>query len=166
MAPATVIAVLTFFHIMAAMGWLGGVIFFISAVSRGLKRFTPGASLEYLTKVGPEQIRFFIGTATGTIIFGLGLLFATFGDNYSNWPSYIEAGFTLGFVAYLIAMLVTVPTFRKVERLAKERMGNPTPGPPSPEFLKYLKRANQAAWAVALILTLALIFMVSSAVFA
>ena len=165
MADSTVIAVLTFLHIAAAMGWLGGVLFFLSAVGPGVRSFTPGASLEFLTKVGPKQLRFFAGTATGTIIFGLGLLFATFGTDMSSWPSYIEVGFTMGLIAYLIAVFVTIPTFRKLDSIAHQMMANPQAGPPPPEFPKLLKRANMAAMAVAAILMLTLVFMVSSAVF-
>jgi uncharacterized membrane protein len=165
LADQSVIAVLTFLHIVSAMGWLGGVTFFISAVSPGVRTFTPPASLEFLTKVGPKQIRFFAGAATATIIFGLGLLFATFGTDYASWPGYIEVGFSLGLLAYLIAILVTIPTFRKVERIARQMIGNPQAGPPPPEFGKYLKRANMAAMSVAFILLLALAFMVGSAVF-
>jgi hypothetical protein len=165
LADQSVIAVLTFLHIVAAMGWLGGVLFFLSAVGPGVRTFTPPASLEFLTKVGPKQIMFFAGAATGTIIFGLGLLFATFGTDTSTWPSYIEVGFGFGLIAYLIAIFVTIPTFRKVDKLAHEMMANPQAGPPPPEFGKLLKRANMAAMVVALILLLALVFMVSSAVF-
>jgi uncharacterized membrane protein len=165
LADQSVIAVLTFLHIVSAMGWLGGAIFFLSAVSPGVKTFTPPASLEFLTKVGPKQVRFFAGAATATIIFGLGLLFATFGTDFSTWPSYIEAGFGLGLIAYLIALLVTIPTFRKLDKIAHQMIANPQGGPPPPEFAKYLKRANMAAMVVVLILLLALAFMVSSAVF-
>ncbi len=165
MADSTVIAVLTILHILAAMGWLGGVLFFLSAIGPGVRSFTPPASLEFLTKVGPKQLRFFAGAATGTIIFGLGLLFSTFGTDFSTWPIYIEVGFTLGLIAYLIAVLVTIPTFREVDKIAHQMMANPQAGPPPPEFPKLLKRANIAAVAVALILILTLIFMVSSAVF-
>lgn len=165
MADPSVIAILTFLHIVAAIGWLGGVLFFLSAVGPGVRSFTPPASLEFLTKVGPKQLRFFAGAATGTIVFGLGLLFATFGADASTWPGYIEVGFTLGLIAYLIAMLVTIPTFRKVDKIAHQMMEGP-PGPPPPEFPMLLKRANNAATAVAVILLLTLVFMVSSAVFA
>lgn len=165
MADQSVIAVLTFLHIVSAMGWLGGVIFFISAVGPGVRTFSPLASLEFLTKVGPKQTRFFAGTATSTIIFGLALLFAAFGTDYTAWPRYIEVGFTMGLIAYLIAVLVTIPTFRKIDKIAHQIMGNPQQGPPPPEFAKLLKRANMAAMAVAIILLLALVFMVSSAVF-
>ena len=165
MADQSIIAVLTFLHIVTAMGWLGGVIFFLSAVGPGVRAFTPPALLEFLTKVGPKQIRFFAGVATGTIVFGLALLFAAFGTDYSSWPNYIETGFGFGLIAYLIAVLVTIPTIRKLSGIARQLMSGP-PGPPPPELLKLLKRANMATMAVALLLLLALIFMVSSAVFA
>ena len=163
MVDQSVIAVLTFLHIVFAMGWLGGVMLFLSAVGPGARAFTPPAVLEFLTKIGPKQVRFFAGVATGTIVFGLALLFAVFGTDYSSWPNYIEAGFGFGLIAYLVAMLVTVPTFRRVERIARQLMSGP-PGSPPPEFPKLLRRANMAAMAVALILLLALVFMVSSAV--
>jgi uncharacterized membrane protein len=165
LADQSVIAVLTFLHIVSAMGWLGGVVFFLSVIGPGVKRFTPPASLEFLTKVGPKQIRFFAGVATSTLVFGLALLFTAFGTDYSSWPGYIEVGFGLGFVAYLIAILVTIPTFRKVDKIARQMMANPQGGPPPPEFAKLLKRANMAAVAVAVVLFLTLAFMVSSAVF-
>ena len=141
------------------------MLFYLSAVGPGVRSFTPPASLEFLTKVGPRQIRFFAGASTATIAFGLALLYAAFGADYTSWPWYIEVGFSMGLVAYLIAILVTVPTFRKVDRMAHEIMGNP-PRPPPPEFPGLLKRANTAATAVAIILFLALVFMVGSAVFA
>jgi hypothetical protein len=165
LADQTVIAALTFLHIAFAMGWFGGVIFFLSAIGPGVRSFTPSASLEFLTKVGPKQVRFFAGVATGTLVFGLALLFAAFGTDYSSWPSYIEAGFGLGLIAYLLAMLVTIPTFRKVDRIAHQMMSGP-PGPPPPEFAALLKRANLSVMAIALILLLTLVFMVGSAVFA
>ena len=164
MVDQSVIAVLTFLHIVTAMGWLGGVIFFLSAVGPGARAFTPPAQLEFLTKVGPKQIRFFAAVATGTIVFGLALLFATFGTDPSSWPNYIEAGFGFGFIAYLVAIVVTIPTLLKVAKVALQAMGGPQ-GPPPPELPKLLKRANMAAMAVALLLLLALVFMVGSAVF-
>ena len=165
MADQSVIAVLTFLHIVTAMGWLGGVIFFLSAIGPGVRAFTPPALLEFLTKVGPKQVSFFAGVATGTIAFGLALLFAAFGTDYSSWPNYIEAGFGFGLIAYLIAVLVTIPTVRKLSGIARQLMSGPA-GPPPPELSKLLKRANIATLAVALLLLLALVFMVSSAVFA
>jgi hypothetical protein len=165
MTDQTVIAALTFLHIASAVGWLGAVVFFVSVIGPSVRTFTPAASLEFLTKVGPRQLRYFVGVATSTIVFGLALLFVSFGTDYTTWPRYIEIGFSLGLLAYLIAVLVTVPTLRKAVGIAHQMMSNPQAGPPPPEFAGYLKRGNQAAIAVAIILLLALVFMVSSTVF-
>lgn len=162
MVDEAVISVLALLHIVSAVAWLGGVVFFLSAVSPGLRKMPPAASLEYLTKVGPRQVRFFAGVATGTIVFGLALLFAAFGTDYTAWPASIEVGFGLGLVAYLIAMGVTIPTFRKVEKVAHQMLAGP-PGPPPPEFLKLMKRGNIAVMAVALILVLTAAFMIGTA---
>jgi hypothetical protein len=165
MTDQTVIAALTFLHIASAVGWLGAVVFFLSVIGPSVRTFTPAASLEFLTKVGPRQLMYFAGVATSTIVFGLALLLAAFGTDYTTWPRYIEIGFSLGFLAYLVAVLVTIPTLLKAIKIARQIMSNPQAGPPPPELARNLKRGNQAAMAVAIILLLALVFMVSSAVF-
>jgi hypothetical protein len=143
---------------------MGALIFFLSVVGPGVRTFSPGASLEFLTKVGPRQLRYFGGVATSTIIFGLALVFAAFGTDVSNWPGYIEVGMTLGLIAYLIAVLVTIPTFRKADKVAHAIMANPQGANPA-ELAGLLKRANMAAMTIGVILFLTLVFMVSSAVF-
>ena len=166
MADPNVIAVLTILHIASAIGWMGAVLFFLSVIGPSVRNFTPAASLEFLTKVGPRQIRYFAGTATSTIVFGLALLITAFGTDYTAWPRYIEVGFSLGVLAYLLAILVAVPSFRRADKIAHQIMSNPQAGPPPPELARYLKRGNQAAIAIAFILLLTLVFMVLSAVFA
>jgi Na+(H+)/acetate symporter ActP len=69
-----VITALAYLHVLAAMGWLGGAILFVSSIAPGLRSLSPTASLEFLAKVGPRSTRFFAGTATATIVFGLALL--------------------------------------------------------------------------------------------
>jgi uncharacterized membrane protein len=165
LADSSVIAVLTFLHIASAIGWLGGVVFFLSVLGPAVRTFSPAASLEFLTKVGPKQVRFFGGVATATIIFGLGLVFAAFGTDLSAWPWYIEVGMTMGLIAYLIAVLITIPTFRKADKLAHDIMTNAQGADPA-ALGALLKKGNMAAMAIAAILFLTLVFMVSSAVFA
>jgi hypothetical protein len=160
MSMGIVITILAFLHIAAAVGWMGALVFFLSTIGPGVRTFTPAASLEFLTKVGPRQTRFFIGTATATIVFGLGLMFEYFGS--SAWPTSLEAGFVLGFLAYAIALGVTVPSFRNADKVARKIMS--TQGPPPPELgaqlQGYLKKGNIAAIAVGILLVFALIFMV------
>ncbi len=155
-----IITILAFLHIAAAVGWMGAVVFFISAIGPGVRTFTPAASLEFLTKVGPRQLRYLIGTATATIVFGLALLFEYYGS--SGWPTSIEVGFVLGFIAYLVAIGVTVPSFRNADKVAHKIMSNQ--GSPSPELgaqlASHVKRGNIAAVSVGILLLLTLVFMV------
>lgn len=117
--------------------------------------------MEFLAKVGPKSTQFFIGAATATVIFGLALFFSMAGD----FPGYgIYAGATLGLLAYLGAMGVTVPAFIKADRLAKEMMTSGQAGPPPPEFTKALRRGGMGVTSVVVLLLLAVIFMVASGV--
>lgn len=154
-----IITILTYLHVISAMGWLGGAVLFLSVIAPGLRALSPGASLEFLVKVGPKSTRFFIGAATSTIIFGLALFFALQGD----FPGYgIYAGVTLGLLAYLTAMLGAVPAFSKADRLAKDMLSNPPSGPPPAEFTGALRRGGISLTIIVVLLLLAVIFMVAS----
>lgn len=158
MTAAVIITVLAFLHIISAMGWLGGAILFVSVIAPGLRSISPMASLEFLAKVGPRATRFFIGAATSTIIFGLLLLFSFSVD--FGWK--LDAGITIALIAYVIALVVTVPSFRKADRLAKEALASGQAGPPNPELPKAIKRGGVATTIVVLLLIVALAFMVGT----
>lgn len=162
MVAPVVITVFAFLHIISAIGWLGALIFFLSVVGPAVRTFTPAASLEFLVKVGPRQLRFFAGTATATILFGLALLYFSLGTDYSLYPTSIVAGFSLGFIAYLDALLVAVPAFRKADSIAKEFAKNPQAGPPPPDLQKYLNRGRLGAASTGVILLLTTAFMVAT----
>ncbi len=148
-------------HVTSAIAWFGALIFFISVLGPAVRTFTPAASLEFLVKVGPRQLRFFAGTATATIIFGLALLFTSLGTDYTLWPTTIVAGFVLGLLAYLVALVVAIPAFRKADAIAKEFSKNPA-GPPPPDLAKYLNRGRIGAASVLVILLLTTVFMVAT----
>ncbi|MDA4125448.1 MAG: hypothetical protein OK438_08415 [Thaumarchaeota archaeon] len=159
MLDPLIIVILTYLHVASAIGWLGGAVLFISVVTPGLKTLSPPASLEFLVKVAPKVTRFFLGIATATIVFGLALFFSLAGSFPGNG---IYIGLSLGLIAYLIALGVTVPTFRKADRLAKEIMAGGQAGTAPAELAATMKRAGMAATIVVILLLLALIFMVSS----
>src|SRR2546428_12973562 len=71
MVAPIVITILAYLHIISAMGWLGGAVLFVLAVAPGLRALSPTARLEFLSKVGPRAVRFFIGSSTPPIAFGL-----------------------------------------------------------------------------------------------
>ncbi len=158
MLAPIVITVLAYLHVISAMGWLGGAILFVSVLAPGLRSLSPTASMEFLSKVGPRATRFFIGTSTATVVFGLGLLYA----DLSVLSTGIYVGLTLGLIAYLDAILVAVPGFRKADRLAKEKLASGQAGPPSPEFVKALRRGGIGVTTVVVLLVVTLMFMVAS----
>ncbi len=157
MAPI-VITVLAYLHIVSAIGWLGGAILFVSVLAPGLRSLSPTASMEFLSKVGPRATTFFIGTSTATVVFGLGLLYA----DLSVLSAGISVGLTLGLIAYLDAILVAVPGFRKADRLAKEKLASVQAGPPSLELMKALRRGGIGVTTVVMLLIVTLMFMVAS----
>ncbi|MDA4128948.1 MAG: hypothetical protein OK422_05800 [Thaumarchaeota archaeon] len=157
MVAPIIITVLAYLHIISAIGWLGGAVLFVSVVAPGLRSLSPTARLEFLSKIGPKATRFFAGTSTATIVFGLALLFSSdvSGTN-------INVGLTLGLIAYLVALVVAFPALTKADHLAKEALASGQAGPPSPELAKALKRGGLGVVVVVLLLVVTLMFMVAS----
>lgn len=160
-----VIAVLTFLHIVSAIAWLGGVVFFLSGVAPGLRKMSLASRIDFSANIGPGIIRFYGISGTLTLIFGLGLLFEVFGGNPSTWPMSIEIGFSLGLFAFLVGLGVTVPASRRLDKMSKELLKNPPQAQPPPEFVKNFQTLGRGAIVIALLLFLATAFMVVTASF-
>lgn len=158
MVAPIIVTFLAYLHVIAAMGWLGGATLFLSVVAPGLRKLSPGASVEFLAKVGPMATRFFIGSSTATIVFGLALYFSlTFPPG-----SGIIVGIGFGLAAYLDALLVAVPGFRKADHMAQEMMKGAQSGPPPPAFRGALRRGGLGVASTVLLLAIALLFMVAA----
>ena len=160
LADPVVITILAVLHVVSAIAWLGSVAFFISSIGPGLKTMTPGANIEFFTKVGARILRFYGVAGTLTIVFGFGLLLEAFGANYAAWPATLEVGFSMGLLAYLFALGVTVPAARRLDRLARQLHKEPAAGPLPAEVVQNLRRLSLGANVVAFLLTLAAVFMV------
>jgi len=159
MVAPIVITILAYLHIISAMGWLGGAALFVSVVGPGLRSLSLTARLEFLSKIGPGATRFFIGSSTATIVFGLALLFSFPGASSAT----LTAGLAVGLIAYLDAILVAIPSLRKADRLAKEMLASgQAGGPPSPELAKALKRGGIGVATVVVLLVITLISMVTA----
>jgi len=129
----------------------------LSVISPGLRSVSPPAVLEFLAKVGPRSTTFFGIVSTTTIIFGLSLLFAS---GVNDLPIYVGAA--IGLVAYLDAILFTIPALRKADKLAEQVLANPQAGPPPPELMANVRKGGLGVMTVVVLLALALIFMVVS----
>ena len=158
MVALIVITVLAFLHVVSAMGWLGGGVLILSAVTPGIRSMSPATLLEFSTKVGPKINRFFIGSASATIIFGLALLGAMGMPNINT----VYAGAGIGLLAYLDGMLVAIRSFRKADRLAQEAIASGHTGPPPREMLAALKRGGIGTMTGVLLLVIAAALMVAS----
>jgi len=159
MVAPIVVTILAYLHIISAMGWLGGAALFVSVVGPGLRSLSLTARLEFLSKIGPSATRFFIGSSTATIVFGLALLFSFPGASSAT----LNAGLAVGLIAYLDAILVAIPSLRKADHLAKEMLASgQAGGPPSPELAKALKRGGIGVATVVVLLVITLISMVTA----
>jgi uncharacterized membrane protein len=155
LVAAVIITTLAFLHVLSAMGWLGGATLFVSAVVPGTRSMSPTASLEFLAKVGPRSTRFFAGSATATIVFGLALL----GVAPGLMGISLMGGIGFGLIAYITAIF-TMVSFRKADNIAKERLASGQTGPPPPELTKALKRGGITVVLTVLLLIIALLFMI------
>ena len=167
MAAPIVITVLAYLHIMSAISWLGASLFFVLILGPGLRSLTPPTSLEFFAKIGSKAPRFFVGSSTLTVVFGLLLLYFVLDGDFSllsttSFGTTISIGLTLGLIAYLEAAILTGPKFSKAAKLANELMKNPPQGP-SAELIELQKKGGLSAIIGTIILVFAALFMVAAA---
>lgn len=166
MVAPIVITALAYLHVVSGIGWLGAAFFFIMILTPGVKTLSPAASIEFIAKVARKAVRYFIGVASSTIIFGLLLLYFRIDGDFSTLgtPGFgqtITAGFTLGLIAYLIAVLFVAPTLTKASKVAEELMKNPPKGPPT-ELQALMKKGGRGSLIVLILLFVAVAYMVAS----
>lgn len=157
MADAVLVTIVAYFHIIFAVSWFGGAILFLSVITPGMRSVSPQASLEFLAKIGRRATRFFGIVSTLTIIFGVTLLLVSGVDDF---PIYVGA--VIGLIAWLDALLFTIPTLNRADKLAEQALANPRSGALSPEIMANVKKGGMGIVAIVVLLTLALIFMVVS----
>jgi len=159
-----VLDVLTFAHILAAMGWLGGGLLTAFAVGPNLRKMTPVAALEFNAKVLPNMVRFVQGTAGATVLFGVALLGYVYSQDSAYFSSAagqtVSVGIVLAVVTFVLAMGVTIPSFKKVSRLAQAALQGGQQGPPPPEMMSAATRARQGATLGVILLLVTLATMV------
>jgi uncharacterized membrane protein len=142
---SNILAVLLFGHILSAMGWLGGGILTTFVVGPGLRGLSPASNIEFTAKVMPKILRFVQIMIGSTLLFGVLLyLYLGFTPSFGG-ANTLYAGIGLALVTTAIVFSLTVPSFRKVIKMAQERLDSGAQGPPPPEMMKYGKRARQGS---------------------
>lgn len=154
------IDVFAYGHVLAAMGWLGGGIFMGFIIGPSISSLTPGAGLEFFVKVLPKILRFFQISVGTTLLFGI-LLFLEVGNGLTTTQfDEIAAGVVLAIATGVIALAETIPSFRKVSKIANEAIQNKQP--PSPDIAKYGRRARQGSLVGVGLLLIVLALMIAS----
>lgn len=132
-----------------------------------LGKLSPATRSELITTVFPRLIRLETIFAGGTVLFGLLFAYGYTGGDLAmlspatSWGLAITVGATLGFVAFLLEVLVESPSENKVVAIMKEMRASDRSVPPA-EMSKYHERSEFAEVAVLILLLTALAFMVAS----
>jgi uncharacterized membrane protein len=160
MVDQIIIDILGYGHVLSAIGWLGGGLLTTFVLGPSLRSLSPSAGLEFNAKILPKIIRF-VNIAIGlTLVFGIGLFFAVSDQLTSMQADEIYAGAGLALVTAAVAFVVTIPSFRKVIKLANDALQSGQP--PSPEMRKFGARARQGAIFSAVLLLVVLVMMIAS----
>ena len=147
------------------MGWLGGGILTTFVLGPNVRSMPPVAILEFNSKVLPKVIRFVQAMIGTTFLFGLLLLYFFYNGDLSlltrtSQGLELTVGIVLALVTAVVVWTVTVPSFRKVIRMAGEALQRQQP--PPPEMMKYGKRARQGSLIAIGLLLIILAMMISA----
>ncbi|QQG48106.1 MAG: hypothetical protein HY247_04930 [archaeon] len=163
MAPA-VFVVLLYGHVVSAIAWLGGGILITFVVGPGVRGLSPMANLEFTAKVLPKILRFIQASIGTTFLFGLLLFYYLGVDATSSASLWIDAGIGVALIAAAVVFGVTVPSFKKVIKMAQEKIASGAQGPPPPEMMKFGTRARMGSIAGVSLLLVVVLLMISAAV--
>ena len=168
MASTLILGILAWFHILSAIGWFGGDLVLIFGMEPKLGKLSPATRSELVTTLFPRLNRLEMIFATATVVFGLLFAYELTGGDLAMfspatpWGLAITVGATLGFVAFLLEVVVDYPSEKKVIAIMKEMRANNQSVPPA-ELSKYHERSELAEMAVLVLLFTTLAFMVAAA---
>ena len=139
---------------------------FAFAIAPGLRAMSPAVGAEFFAKVTPKATRFFIGTSTMTVVFGLILLYVVTDGNLSllsftsAFGTFLPIGIVLGVAAYIEGILWTAREVSKIEKIMKVNAVEGS-GPP-PDMAAHMKALGISSLIGLLLLILALASMVTA----
>ncbi len=162
MPSALLVGVLTYGHILSAIGWLGAVLTINLTLGPLMGRFAPSTRAELLRQFLPRFVRVTESFAGSTVVFGLGLYAVLSPGSSSSWHLTVGIGIAIAAVAFVSGLVLIVPVSRRLSRLAEDRVDQPA-APAPPELGRLVRRLQAASFASMLLLLAVLVFMVSAA---
>lgn len=161
MTDAWIVGVLTYGHVLSAIGWLGGALTMNLALGPLMSRFSTGTRMDLLQQFVPRFGRMTAAFAGLTVLFGFGLYAEVYSGSSSIWFSVIGVGILLALVAFVLGAGVIIPTGNRLAAIARDMAGKP-PGPPPAEFAPLLRRLQLTSFVAMVILLVVLGFMVAA----
>lgn len=167
MTSTLILGVLAWFHVLSAIGWLGGDLVLLIGMEPRLGKLSPAARSELTTTLLPRLNRLEMTFATATVLFGVVFAYGLTGGDLAmlspttTWGLAITVGATLGFAAYLLEVIVEYPSENRVIAITRQMRASNQTDPP-PELSKYHERSELAEAGVLILLLAALAFMVAS----
>ena len=146
------------------VSWFGGALLFTTVVTPTLQKLEPSSRIDFIKKVLPRFLKFIGASSGGAVLAGIALYVYVNGFVVSLAPDssgliFIQVGAILGLIAFLIAMVVVIPTGRKLVASLSDAK------PPPPERVARLQaRLRMGASAAAGILLVTLILMVAGTI--
>ncbi len=162
MTDAWIVGVLTYAHVLSAVGWLGSALTMNIALGPLMNRFAPGTRTDLLQHFVPRFGRMNAAFAGLTVLFGLGLYVAIYSGSSQLWFTVIGVGIALALVAFVLGAAIIIPAGNRLSAIARDMSSKP-PGPPPAEFVPLLRRLQVASLVAMLILVVVLGFMVAAA---
>jgi uncharacterized membrane protein len=161
MSNAWVVGVLTYAHVLSAIGWLGAVLTMNLAIAPLLNRFAPSTRLDILGLFLPRFSRLTAIFSGLTVLTGAGLYSQIYSQNDAGWFPVIGIGILLALIAFFDGVLLLAPLTKRVSGMANA-MGSQPAAPPSPEFLSTVRKLQVSAIASMFLLLATLAFMVAA----
>lgn len=162
MTDAWIVGLLTYAHVLSAIGWLGAALTMNIALGPIMSRFAPGTRMDLLQHFVPRFGRMTAIFAGLTVLFGIGLYATIYSGSSGTWFSVIGVGILLALIAFVIGAAVIIPAGNRLAAIAREMAGKP-PGPPPPEFAPLLRRLQVFSFLAMVLLLAVLGFMVAAA---
>lgn len=163
--------ILLVIHLSSVITWMGAAVLFVSVIGPSLQKLNPQSRADFLLEVLPKFARLIRISSIAALVAGI-LLLGYIGSIDTNlMPSglgllLLFSGGVLGLVAFIVAMTVVLPSSSKLLQLLtkmRETPGKAEASNPGQELINVQDAIRGGARAVAAILVMVLILMVSGA---
>lgn len=160
------LTIVLWLHVFSAIGWLGASMLFTMLIGPGLARISAQSRSEFFVTVGPGYIRYSVGFAILTLVFGIITLGVFTNGNFSmmspstSFGAYISGGVLLAIIAFAVGLGVAIPAASKMVRIFKSM---PAGESPPPELQAATNRLRIGSTVSMTLLILVTIMMVAGA---